>query len=102
MQTKDITGFVLALIIGFIIGWRIMPHTKIISQTVYNEPTQVTKVELDGGWECEEPKMDTDLLQPSGYWIGSTIDCWKLQTPIDQFRIEECARTKQDYWCNKI
>lgn len=90
--------------IGFLVGWRGMPHyqTRVISQTTYQEPTNVIKVQLEDGWECEKPKMDTDLLQPSGYWIGSTIDCWKLETPIEEFLVEQCVETKDNYWCDQI
>lgn len=91
--------WIIFLVVGFLIGWRMMPHTKIISQTIYNEPDKVIKVELGDGWDCEKPEMDTDMLQPSGYWVGATIDCWKLHTPIEEYKIEQCAKTKDDYWC---
>lgn len=68
----------------------------IIEQKVIKE----IKVDLGDGWKCDKPEMDTDLLQPSGYWIGSTISCWKLETPIKEYRIEMCEKTQDDYWCN--
>ena len=93
---------IIFLVIGILFGLNRTPNTKIISQTIYRELNKVIKVELAEGWECEKPEMDTDLLQPSGYWIGATIDCWKLETPIEEYRIEQCVETKDNYWCDKI
>lgn len=90
------------LIIGICIGYFLTPKTKIISQTIYKEPEQVIKVQLEDGWDCEQPKMTTDLLQPNGYWIGDSIDCWKLEVPIDEFIISKCVETHDNYWCNQI
>ena|SRR3990167_6907704 len=60
---------------------------------------KVEVVVLLDEWKCDVPKMTTDLLQPSGYWIGDTISCWKLQTPIKQYLKEQCAKTRDDYFC---
>jgi len=60
---------------------------------------KIEKIELDEGWKCDKPKMTTDLLQPSGYWIGDTISCWKLETPIEEYKKEMCIKTNDDYWC---
>lgn len=100
MKAKPYVLMTIILGIGFLCGWRMMPHTKIISQTVYRQPDKIIQVELEDGWECERPEMETDLLQPSGYWIGATIDCWKLETPIKEYTIEMCAKTKDDYFCD--
>ena len=93
---------ILFLIIGFLIGWRMMPHSKIISQTIYNQPEQEILVDLGNGWKCDEPTITTDLLQPSGYWVGSTINCWKLKTPIEEYSLEMCKKTKDNYWCDLL
>lgn len=69
--------------------------------TIEIEQKIVEEVELERGWKCDKPTMTTDLLQPSGYWIGDTIDCWKLETPIEEYRIKMCKETYDDYWCKK-
>ena len=63
---------------------------------------KVEKATLEDGWECEKPQMTTDLLQPSGYWIGDTITCWKLDTPINEYRTEQCSETGDAYWCDPM
>ena len=62
----------------------------------------IKKVQMDRGWQCEEPERYMDLLQPSGLWINKDFHCWKLETPIEEYRIQECNRTGDNYWCSKI
>lgn len=52
-----------------------------------NVPTQVTRefVEFEG-WDCEEDERQRwDLLQPSGVWEFRTLECYKLQIPIEEY-----------------
>lgn len=56
-------------------------------------------VDIDG-WKCKAPRMTTDRLSPEGYWIGDIVPCWKLETPIKEYRVQECERTGDDYWCS--
>jgi hypothetical protein len=101
-RTLGITAFAILFALGFLCGWRMMPHSKVISQTIYREPDTVIYAEIPDGWKCDMPKKTYDFLQPSGYWIGDTVDCWKLETPIDEYNIEMCGKTKDNYFCDEI
>lgn len=102
MLWVGVCSLMLGFSLGWSMGWLVLPHTETITNTIYQEPTKVIKVELGDGWKCEQPKMSTDLLQPTGYWIGDTISCWKLETPIDEYRLKQCLETEDDYWCDQL
>ena len=68
-----------------------MLEQKVVSQFVNFE-----------GWKCEiNEEYTTDLLQPSGVWVNKNLSCWKLETPIEEYRMQECRRTGDDYWCKR-
>lgn len=65
------------------------------------EPTIVQNVTEIEGYKCRKNVgSETDLLQPSGYWVGVSFECWKLETPVDEYRRQRCAETGDDYWCH--
>ena len=99
----------LLLVISFVVGMSIgspvvevKSPNKIIYKTIYREPDKIIIVDFRDGWQCEEPERYTDLVRPDGYWLISGITCYKLQTPIKEYRIEQCVKTKADYWCSEL
>lgn len=97
-----IVAHIVLFALGFICGWRIMPHSKIISQTIYRQPDTVIYAQMPDGWKCDMPEETYDFLQPTGYWIGDNVECWKLETPINEYNIKMCKETKASYFCDVI
>ena len=97
--------FFLILVIGIGIITFTSSRNKIIINKCPSpviEQEIIEKVELEAGWICDKPKFTYDLLQPTGYYIGDSVECWKLETPIEQYNKEMCSKTKDDYFCKFI
>ena len=88
MKTSTYVGIGLgiAIVLGFFMGASF--YTTPIEVTTAQCPTlapEIKLVEMKEGWRCEEPDYFTDLLQPSGYWINKTFNCWRLEMSVDEF-----------------
>ena len=68
---------------------------------IQNEIVEIIKIELEGGWDCDEPEVSMNMLHPTGYFAGDLVTCWKLDTPIDQYVEQQCELTGDDYWCKR-
>ena len=106
MKTGNLIFVVVIMVGSFIIGTysreKLLPPTINVTSCPSIIPTEkVEYVKMDG-WDCKEAYgSGGDLLQPSGLWIMKTLDCVKLDIPIEQYVRQECARTGDDYWCNR-
>lgn len=80
------------MVVGFFGVWLILqtlPLRAPVNITTAECPalaSEVKMVEMEGGWQCEEPESYSDLLQPSGYWINKRFDCWKMKQTIEEWR----------------
>lgn len=95
---------ILCLILGLTVSmgfYFARPKVEITTAQCPNLITPPKIIEIKNGWKCEEQGSLTDLLQPSGLWINQSFSCWKLETPIEELRMQECVRTGDDYWCKK-
>lgn len=93
---KTIT-FILTLALAFSIGIlsKKMPQINVTSCPIVESTINREYIKFDG-YDCTKiGGSDTDILQPSGYWIGTSFECWKLKTPIEEF----CAQ-HPEYHCD--
>lgn len=43
-------------------------------------------------WKCEDTGHEWDLLQPTGYWINHTFNCWKKEMELEEYCFKfECS-----------